>query len=617
MFRCLLLHSFNIFSDLCSLGEKSDPKESKSEHAICKYHENKELEYYCLQCKVCICHICGQIRHDHHTKVDIRQAAAERKVPMAKTLYEAKAEIVVVDSKINKQIELRKKSKARIAAAEDKVTETVEELVQILRDHEKTVKAKLIEIDEKQEQDHARELEKFQILATKLKCSVEHGEDIFQRDIAVEILEEEHVVFVPCKDLLSQCQKMKVHKPKDVNYVVNTRKVKGFRKFVQVRLDQVVVSDHSQSVAEGKGLKEAEKGAETNFTVTTRDSEGKHFYSEQEQVTVTISSPTGEDEIQITDWKDGNYTVHYKPKSFGRHDVAIEINGWSLTGSPWRVDVEPHQYKVAMSCGSHGKKEGEFEAPRSIAKNEKTGNIAVADYGNRRIQVFNENLKHLRTIGGVTGSQTGAALMIGRPWSVAFLRNGDMIVIHGEMLSRKTLCVITDSGQFIEQFSEHLVNPCSVFAKTEDDGHVIVCDEGDLKIKVLSSNGAELLQSFSDPHGNATPSCAVYHHDMFFVSYPWARCVKVYNKEGVFLYDIGSKRSDEGQLKWPWGLVVDAFDNLIVCDSKNDRLQMFTLDGAFLTSFGQEIKVPWAATVCKNGDLLVTDVAKHRVVMLQ
>ena len=534
---------------------------------------------------------------------------------MAKTLCEAKTEIVAVDSKINKQIELRKKSKARIAAAENKVTETVEDLVKILRDHEKMVKANLTEIDAKQEQDHVGELEKFQILATKLKCSVEHGEDIFQRDISVEILEEENVVFAPCKELVSQSQKIQVHKPEDVNYVVNTGNVTALKELVQLRLDQVVVNDHSKSVAEGKGLKGAELGAEANFTVTTRDSEGKQFYSEQEQVTVAISSPTGEEEVQITDCKDGNYRVHYKPNSVGRHDITVGINGWPLTGSPWRVDVKPHQYKLVKSCGSRGKKEGEFKVPLSIAKNEKTGNIAVADHDNKRVQLFDKNLKYPRTIRGGTGSQTGAAVKIGYPTLVAFCKNGDMIVIHhhDHDVNKRKMSVITDDGQFVEQFSEHLIRPGTVFVKTGDDGHVIVCDPGDLKIKILSSDGAELLQAFNAPDSNTTPGFVFYHHDMFFVSYPFAYCVKVFNKAGVFLYNIGSKGSGEGQLKHPLGLAVDAFDNLIVSDSGQSRIQVFTLDGKFLTSFGQEIQDPSEVTTCKNGDLLVTDRAKHCV----
>ncbi|XP_022778089.1 E3 ubiquitin-protein ligase TRIM71-like [Stylophora pistillata] len=211
-------------------------------------------------------------------------------------------------------------------------------------------------------------------------------------------------------------------------------------------------TDHSKSQAEGNGLKEADQGVEANFVITTRDSEGKQFYNEQEHVTVTIRSGARKEEVQTTDLKDGNYTVHYKPKSAGRLHVMIEINGWPLTGSPWRVKVKPHQYKVVKSCGSFGSREGEFDTPRSIAKNEKTGEIAVGDMVDDRLQIFDENLKYLRSMGGKKASPTGAAVKIDCPASVAFLKNGDMIVIHGAISSRQ-MSLITDDGQFIQHFS--------------------------------------------------------------------------------------------------------------------------------------------------------------------
>ncbi|XP_022777971.1 E3 ubiquitin-protein ligase TRIM71-like [Stylophora pistillata] len=375
-------------------------------------------------------------------------------------------------------------------------------------------------------------------------------------------------------------------------------------------------TDHSKSQAEGNGLKEAEQGAEASFTITTRDSEGKQFYSEQERVTVTIRSPTGEEVAKTTDVENGYYKVHYKPKKLGRHNVTIEINGWPLTSSPWRVNVKPHQYKVVRPYGSFGRIEGEFIAPISIAKNEKTGEIAVADFVKYRVQVFDENLKYPRTIGGETGSQTGAAVKIGRPVSIAFLRNGDMIVIHGAF-DLNEMSLITNEGQFIQQFSEHLINPRTVSVKADGNGHVVVLDEGDRKIKVLSSDGAHLLQFFRIPDFDIDVTCVCYHHDKVFLSYPLTHCVKVFNEKGEYEYSIGSEGSGEGQLMYPRGLAVDTFDNLIVCDSSNSRLQMFTQDGEFLRSFGKEIYAPLAITVCKNGDLLVTDNRQHCVVHLR
>ena len=373
-------------------------------------------------------------------------------------------------------------------------------------------------------------------------------------------------------------------------------------------------TDHSKSQAEGNGLYEAEQGAEANFTITTRDSEGKPFYSKQEHVTVTIRSRTGKEEVKTIDLKDGNYTVYYKPKSAGGHDVTIVINGWPLTGSPWRVNVKPHQYKVVKSCGSSGKGEGEFSEPGGIAKNEITREIIVADVWNSRLQIFDENLKYLRTIGGGSGLPITLNVKIHRLSSVAVSRSGDMIVLDND-LGITQMLVISHITGFAQKFTEHVITPRTVFV-TNDDGHVIVCDNADGKIKVLSPDGKELLQSFIAPDCDNSLNCVFYHQEKFFVSYSTAGCVKVFNKEGLFLFNIGSKGSGEGQFNCPWGLVVDAFDNLIVIDIHNKTMQMFTLDGEFLGSFDEENRNLRNITVCKNGDLLVTNISRDNCVLI-
>ena len=132
----------------------------------------------------------------------------------------------------------------------------------------------------------------------------------------------------------------------------------------------------------------------------------------------------------------------------------------------------------------------------------------MADTLNGRLQVFDENLKYLRTIGGETGLPTGAALKIHEPESVAVSRNGDLIVIDKAWLSKQML-LITDDGQFIQKFTEQVISPRTVFV-TNDNGNVIVCDEADGIIKILSSDGAQLLQCFSAPYYDDIPSC-VFH----------------------------------------------------------------------------------------------------------
>lgn len=141
---------------------------------MCKenYHENETLEYYCRQCKVCICQKCGQTGHNHHEKVDIRHAAEEQKDSVVNVLDECKAEVLVVESKINEQVKLRNKSKEKIATTQNKVTETVEMFIQDLRNHEATIKAELSEINHTQEKEYQAKLEEFHSFVTELKRSL-------------------------------------------------------------------------------------------------------------------------------------------------------------------------------------------------------------------------------------------------------------------------------------------------------------------------------------------------------------------------------------------------------------------------------------------------------------
>ena len=93
---------------------------------------------------------------------------------------------------------------------------------------------------------------------------------------------------------------------------------------------------------------------------------------------------------------------------------------------------------------------------------------------------------------------------------------------------------------------------------------MVVCDNGDNTVKVLSSNGAQLLHTIRAPGlVFRVASSVVCHQNMFFVSYPLAHSVKVFGEDGVFLYSIGTPGYGDGQLNFPVGLTVDRFNNLM------------------------------------------------------
>ena len=79
--------------------------------------------------------------------------------------------------------------------------------------------------------------------------------------------------------------------------------------------------------------------------------------------------------------------------------MKVEVNGQPLNGSTWSVQVIPHQYQLKFSFGSNGSGPGQFNGPCDIALDKKTGTVAVSDYGNNRIQLFDITGRYLREIG--------------------------------------------------------------------------------------------------------------------------------------------------------------------------------------------------------------------------
>jgi len=528
--------------------------------------------------------------------VDMQKAADEHKMQIADALEKVKTEVAVYENQMRKEKELMDKSKLEISAAQRKMTETVDNCIRILTEHKSAMNAKLDEINQAQQKAHATQLENFQFAVTQLKSSVEQGENILERNISAEILQTKQVIIGRCEELLN-ARKPEIYKPPHVHYMIEN---------ITTILDRVVVSETDPSLSLVYCKKETEEKTQTSLTIVTRDSEGMQCYNGDDHIKVDIESPTGsKSTTEITDSKDGKYTVTYRPECVGQYRVGIEINGQPLTGSPWSVLVIPHQYKFLFKFGSHGNGPGQFDGPSDIAVSEKTGTIAVAD--NKRIQLFSSDGNYLREI-----------KLKNDCLSVAFTKSGDIIALVPD--GDHMISLFTESGQFIKHINdEHLELP--VHVSVGNDGSIIACDWKNNEIRVISPDGMHLLQSFLASDCDQSLFCSVYHQDRFFVSDFKANCIKVFSKEGKFLYNIGSEGTGDGQLNRPVELTIDKFNNLIVCDVGNRRLQIFGLDGKFVTKidkhFPKDDSIPWSVAVSNNGKVFVTEFVKPCVCVFQ
>ena len=572
-----------------------------------KYHENESLEYFCKDCNTCVCMKCGFVSHSRHTLLDIQQAAEERKVQITKAVDEAKAEIVVVERKMKRQMEFMKKSTDEMFASQNKVTAIVDELVQILREHEAAVKARLIQINEAQQRDHETRTEEFRLTVSRLNGFVERGNAILHRNIPSEIIRTELTVTSRLGEL-SKAARVMILQPLHFSYVAN-EKLEKYRTILKNSGPGKVIAsftDSAQSLAgcEPKVLDTIKPCSGVVFKLTTRDSDGNQIYNKEDNVTVSIHPPSEvEEEKIIKNFKDGNYSISVYPKLVGDLYIKVEVNGIPLIR---KVKIAPHKYKGSQQeFDLRGK--ANFNFPCSIAQSEKTENIAVANYKRKEVLLFDAGFKYLKTVVNLSKKQ--------KPRCVAFSKGNDLIVVtedssrQGEVSSK--VSVYTEDGKFVKHISEDLVNPCSVSVRS--DGKIIVCDSGDLCIKLLSADGAILLKSFRLENYDAFPWFAVYHRKKYFVSYRMGPCVKVFNEQGEYLRDFGQFHS-------PAGLAIDKFNNLVVCnavqsDEVRSSVKVLTMSGKVVWDLGFQSmsSMPCSVAVTQNGDVLVSDVEKHAI----
>ena len=567
-----------------------------------KGHETEPLDHYCKYCKVSICDRCGKTRHTQHTKVNIQQATEEEKLKMEETVKQMKMQISELETQITETTKTLAISKEKISAARNSVRTIVEELIHVLREHERSMVTELDVLEEAQQRDYTGQVESLETSVDELKISVRNCVEMLRGDTTVETLKSQQAKIERFKGVL-RATKMDVFKPchvfylKDTNYVQNLTSTDPGKVFVSK-------TDPLRSYVKGYDSVIAEAGCTKIFDIKTIDSNGKQCYHKIDEIKVTVRSPVeGDLATMIDNWMSpGTYRVRYTPNRVGEHEVTVFVNDQPLPCSPWRVHVAPHRYR--FSCEFQPLRKAKLREPCAIAIDNKTGNLAVADRKKQIVQLFSTWGFHITEFG-----QNGPKL------TDAFNRCGDVLVTASGSIY--CLTVRGQSAEFIN--NKEIKFPFSLTVAC--DGRLIVCDLGDNSVKVLSHEGTELLQSFRVPDCDESPWEAVSHQDMFFVSYPTAGCVKTFNKDGDFLYDIGNEIAGEGQLSKPRGLGVDTYNNLVVCDEENKALKVFKLNGTFLNmASNKNLDCPWCIAVssCTRWPLLyITDPKKKSIVTFE
>lgn len=274
-----------------------------------------------------------------------------------------------------------------------------------------------------------------------------------------------------------------------------------------------------------------------------------------------------------------------------------------------------------LSWGSRGSGAGQFLDHYGIAV-DANGDVYVADAGNNRIQKFDSEGSFIGTWGSF-GSADG---QFDYPLDVHVDAEG-FVYVSDSFNSR--VQKFTSDGVFLAKWGSlgtdpgEFIDPMGV--ATDAAGNVYVVDypfwgfpPGPHRVQKFTSDGVYLAEwgsyglgdgQFAQPWGIAVDA----NNDVYVVEQANYR-VQKFTSAGVFLGKWGSQGSGDGQFEVPMDLAVDSGNNIIyVADSDNSRMQKFTSDGLFLVEWGSmgsgngQFAWPRGVAVAASGKIYVVD----------
>ncbi|KAI8497240.1 hypothetical protein Bbelb_251890 [Branchiostoma belcheri] len=268
-----------------------------------------------------------------------------------------------------------------------------------------------------------------------------------------------------------------------------------------------------------------------------------------------------------------------------------------------------------ITFGGKGTEPGKFRIISGVAVSA-DNEIFVTDELNKRVQVFSIDGTFLRLFPTVLPGESktmlephGVALDVAPGYLWVVVTRSKSNIWPPRFVNEDHIVQYSKNGQAIKKIDVSLKNKLySVIAMDVCNNKIIVGDKS--TIMLLDPNGSRLWSSkvrtvygiwgvTSDKEGN------VLLTDGY-------KSVYKYNTSGVKILEFGTRGKGEGQLYSPRGICLDTSGHIIVANSYNSRVDMFTSQGEFVRTIA-DISYPENVAMGPCGELVVSSVFANTV----
>ncbi|XP_068759971.1 E3 ubiquitin-protein ligase TRIM71-like [Montipora capricornis] len=573
-----------------------------------KGHEKEELKFFCKICpENSVCQTCVILDHAGHQVTLIQEEAEAQKIELA-DLTETPKKTLKAKMKMVTQID--EDYAQLVQRSEDMLRDVdvfVDNLIRRLQEESQNIKSAVENETKKSLESLTTKKTAIQVEIKRIELALEKAEKLLTQSTDAEVIQLKKPLQI-ILERVGQVQPVERDPESlfELFFVENNKILEtinsggiGLLKFS---------TDAKECVAEGKGLCEGTVGREAQFNLTTRNATAEQCYSKKDNVTVDLRDERGQEGITTflaNDNKNGTYKISYFPTFEGKCNLSVKVNGQHIRGSPFSVFIKSFNVKPVLSFGKYGSNDGMVMYPWGVAVNSRD-EIAVTSY--HKVQIFDCKGNFLRSF----GRQGSAKGHFQSPKGIAFGKDKNIYVADN---GNHRIQVFNEEGMYLSIFGG-LQYPCGL--SLNSNGNIIVADNGNNFIKVFSPDG-KVLTTIGGPSSLSLPVHCVKSGDYLIVSDYGDHSVKAFTREGYYKYQFGTRGKGNGEFNRPYCLSVTKSGHLLVCDQCNHRVQVFELNGKFLGKFGKEgsnigeFKNPFSVALLSNGQIVVSDNENHRI----
>ena len=146
------------------------------------------------------------------------------------------------------------------------------------------------------------------------------------------------------------------------------------------------------------------------------------------------------------------------------------------------------------------------------------------------------------------------------------------------------------------------------------NGEVLIVEHQGCRLNVLSCNEWRIVGTFGKGHLCGPNEVAIDHQSNVYLTTGFDHKLHKFNKEGMLLKSVGGEGKKPGQFNYPNGNRVRE-NKVFVCDSNNNRIQVFDTELNLLKVIGKGLKSGSFDDIDfdSNGTTYVVDNDKHRI----